>query len=147
MVSTTETARQCRLSCRLLLALALAVPASLVTKTSFSPLDVKLTLTNDAAEGTVKMPAREPLYVEYGSTVRAPSGARRQVIVSWNGARVTRIGIWPVIASRPTRSRRTFGPRSRILAAAPGVELTMFGSCTVTADLEQRVDERCRCRA
>lgn len=88
MLSHQQTALACRLRCRLVLALALAVPASELTQLTFSPLDARLTLTPATARGTVRLQAREPLYVEYGSTVRTPEGVRPQTTVFWNGVRV-----------------------------------------------------------
>jgi hypothetical protein len=60
----------------------------MLTQVSFSPLDARLTLTPAADRDTVVLQAREPVYVEFGSTVRAPEGVRPHTTVYWNGVRV-----------------------------------------------------------
>ena len=136
MSSRPETAHQCRLPCLLLFALGLAVPASLLTKASFSPLDIKLTLTHEAAAGTVTLAVREPLYVEYGSTVRAPDGARPHTTVSWNGVRLADM---PVHRLFVADHGRVLVPVDVIRSGDNKLSVTVTGPPGTTFEFQARV--------
>jgi hypothetical protein len=88
MPSHQRSAQTCQLRCLLMFALALAVPAFLLTKIWFLPLDVKLMLTHAAGASTVALDGPASLHIEYGLTVRAPEGIAPQATVSWNGIKV-----------------------------------------------------------
>jgi hypothetical protein len=88
MPSHQHSTHACQLRCLLTFALVLAVPAFLLTKIWFSPLDVKLMLTQAAGTSTVALDGPASLYIEYGLTVRAPEGIAPRATVSWNGIKV-----------------------------------------------------------
>jgi hypothetical protein len=91
MPSHQQSAHTCQLRCLLTFALALTVPAFLLIKIWFLPLDVKLMLTQAASASTVALDAPASLYIEYGLTVRAPEGVAPQATVFWNGIKVAEV--------------------------------------------------------
>jgi hypothetical protein len=117
-------------------ALALTVPALLLTKIWFSPLDARLTLTHAASAGTVALDAAASLYIEYGLTVRAAAGAAPKATVFWNGV---------TVAGLPAQ-RLFVADRGRVLvpvdATRPGdneLRVTVDGPPATTFEFQARI--------
>ena len=72
-------------------ALLFALPALLVTNEGFQPLDERIRLEGVTATRTVHLARAEPLFLEYGLTIRAQGGARPTAVIDLNGTVVARM--------------------------------------------------------
>jgi len=127
-----------RLSLRALLAsgLVLALLSALVTKESFTSLDASITLTTDDADCTVTIPAREPLYLEYALTVRAPGAERPAVSLEWNGIPVAQL---PVRRLFVPEGGRILVPADAVTAGENRVRIVTDGAAGSTFELQARI--------
>lgn len=73
-------------------ALAIALPASVLTNASFRPVDARLQFDGQAAAtGVFELTSRQPLFLEFDLVVRAPSDARPAAVFTLNDVEITTI--------------------------------------------------------
>jgi hypothetical protein len=108
----------------------------LVTRVDFSPLDIELTLSEEAPARSIRLSAREPLYVEYGSTVRAPGDARPHTTIVWNGVTIAELPIERLFVAE---RGRVLVPIDAVRSGDNELRVTVDGPPTTTFEFESRV--------
>jgi GGDEF domain-containing protein len=111
-------------------ALALALPAYLVTNESFRPFEARFQLAGDRAVQTIDLATREPLFLEYELILRAPVDARPTVVVDLNGSRAATIPARRLFATQHDNVLLAFAPvrqgENRLEAAVEGAPGAAF---------------------
>jgi hypothetical protein len=114
---------------RLVWTLALAIPAGLLTRESFEPIDDRFSVSGDDSHD-VTLPSPEPLYLEYALVAGDGQRIPMDAIVEVNGAPAGRIGVDRLFAPvsgkvlLPGPSFRA-GPNLIQLKLAPGSPATV----------------------
>jgi hypothetical protein len=111
-------------------ALALALPAYLVTNETFRPFEARFQLEGGRAGQTIELAAREPLFLEYELILRAPVESRPTVVIDLNGSRAATIPARRLFATQHDNVLLAFAPvrqgENRLEAAVEGAPGATF---------------------
>lgn len=117
-------------------ALALALPAYLVTNESFRPFEARFQLAGDRAVQTIDLAPPEPLFLEYELILRAPVDARPTVVVDLNGSRAATIPARRLFATQHDNVLLALAP---VRQGANRLEAAVEGATGATFELRARL--------
>jgi lysophospholipase L1-like esterase len=120
----------------LLAAVLFALPAVLVTNETFQPVDTRITLEGATATQVLRLARSQPLFLEYGLTLRAPGAARPTAVIDLNGTTVTRV---PAERLYVPVSGKVLAPARAAREGANELRVQIEGAVDATFELNGRL--------